>query len=166
MGDPSRFTLDHQPLKYLLNEARQVPVMASSRIQRWALTLGAYQYTIQHRPGRKMSNADALSQLPLPEHPTESDIPPLGDVHIVFQHLSDSLATATHIHRWTEKDPTLSRVHHFIVHGWPEVPPYPSFKPYLNHRALLSAVDGCILRGARVVIPPKGHAISSVVTTS
>ena len=56
---------DHQPLKYLLNEARQIPVMASSRIQRWALTLSGYQYTIQHRPGAQMANADAFSRLPL-----------------------------------------------------------------------------------------------------
>ena len=40
---------DHQPLKYLFS---QVPVMAASRIQHWALTLGGYQYTIQHRDGQ------------------------------------------------------------------------------------------------------------------
>ena len=44
---------DHEPLKYLFNESRQIPVIASSRIQKWALTLGAYQYSIQHRPGKK-----------------------------------------------------------------------------------------------------------------
>ena len=44
---------DHEPLKYLFNESRQIPVIASSRIQRWALTSGAYQYSIQHRPGKK-----------------------------------------------------------------------------------------------------------------
>ena len=52
---------DHQPLKYLFSESRQVPTMASSRIQWWALTLSAYKYTIQYRPGTKIANADALS---------------------------------------------------------------------------------------------------------
>ena len=33
---------DHQPLLYLLNELRRIPQMASSRIQRWALTLAPY----------------------------------------------------------------------------------------------------------------------------
>ena len=51
---------DHQPLKYLFSESRQVPVMAASRIQHWALTLGGYQYTIQHHPSPRMANADAL----------------------------------------------------------------------------------------------------------
>ncbi len=106
-----------------------------------------------------MENADALSRLPLPEHPAESDIPSLGDVHLVFQHLADSVATATHIRKWTEKDPTLSRVHHFILHGWPDVLPNSSFKTFFNHRTELSAVDGCILRGAKVVIPPEGQSL-------
>ena len=52
---------DHQPLKYLFSESRQVPTMASSRIQRWALTLSAYEYSIQYRPGPRLGNADALS---------------------------------------------------------------------------------------------------------
>ena len=37
---------------------------ASSKIQRWALTLSAYQYTIRHKTGVSLSNADALSRLP------------------------------------------------------------------------------------------------------
>ena len=58
--------LDHQLLKYLFNESRQTPMMASSWIQCWALTLGAYKYTIRHKPGSKMAHADDLSHLPLP----------------------------------------------------------------------------------------------------
>lgn len=52
---------DHKPLERLLSSQRSVPPMASSRIQRWALTLSAYQYQLQHKPGRLMANADALS---------------------------------------------------------------------------------------------------------
>ena len=52
---------DHQPLPYLFNETSQT---ASSRIQRWAFTLSAYQYAIRHKQGATLSNADALSRLP------------------------------------------------------------------------------------------------------
>ena len=55
---------DHQPLSYLFNETKGVSQTASSWIQRWALTLGAYHYTIQHKPGATLNNADAVSQLP------------------------------------------------------------------------------------------------------
>ena len=142
-GRPFTIYSDHQPLKYLFNGSRLVPVMASSRIQRWALTLGPYQYSIQHRPGKKMGNADALSQLSLPEHTEVSGIPPY--IKMLFQHLSDTILTASHICKWTEKDPTLSRIHHFFLHGWPETISDSSFRPYFNCREELSAVDGCIL---------------------
>ena len=62
------FTLctDHKPLQSLLNESKPVPCMASARIQRWALTLASYEYTIKYKSGPANSNADALSRLPLP----------------------------------------------------------------------------------------------------
>uniref|UniRef100_A0A1X7VJQ8 Reverse transcriptase RNase H-like domain-containing protein n=1 Tax=Amphimedon queenslandica TaxID=400682 RepID=A0A1X7VJQ8_AMPQE len=77
------FTLysDHKPLEHL-NETRQVPTMASSRIQGWAFTLSAYNYTIKYKPGKHLSNADALSRLPLPEVPTIVPVP--GDVYHIF----------------------------------------------------------------------------------
>ena len=51
---------DHKPLERLLSEKKGISVMASSRIQRWALTLGAYEYTIAYRPGKDQAPADAL----------------------------------------------------------------------------------------------------------
>ena len=83
---------DHQPLKYLFNESKQVPVMAASRIQRWALLLGAYDYSIQHCPGSLMGNADVLSRLPLPEQPAV--VPTLRDVDLLMNQLSDAIITA------------------------------------------------------------------------
>ena len=97
---------DHQPLKYLFNQARQIPVMASSRIQRWALTLSGYQYTIQHRPGAQMANADAFSRLPLSVAPVS--VPTPGDLVLLMNALSESIINAQHIKIWTEKDPLLS----------------------------------------------------------
>ena len=145
---------DHKPLKYLFGESRQVPLMAASRIQRWALTLSEYEYVIKHRPGSQMGNADALSRLPLPDCPLDSDVPPLGDVKMVMNHLTNTVVTDSDIKAWTEKDPVLSRVHHSILHGWPTASTDRLLQPYLNKKDELSAVDGCVLWGARVVIPP------------
>ena len=57
---------DHKPLQHLLGEKKGILAMASSRVQRWALTLSAYDYRIQYVPGREHANADVLSHLPLP----------------------------------------------------------------------------------------------------
>ena len=60
---------DHKPLESLFNVKKAIPVMAAARIQRWALTLAAYNYTIKYKPGKEHCNADALSRLPLPVTP-------------------------------------------------------------------------------------------------
>ena len=59
------FTLitDHKPLLSLFKEHKAVPSQVSGRIQRWALTLAAYEYSIAFCPTAAHSNADALSQL-------------------------------------------------------------------------------------------------------
>ena len=52
---------DHQPLSHLFNNAKAISPTSSSRIKRWSLTLSAYSYTITHKPGKNLGNADALS---------------------------------------------------------------------------------------------------------
>ena len=104
-----------------------------------------------------MSNADALSRLPLPEQPFDSQIPLLGDVSEVIAHISTNIVTSKEIKAWTEKDPVLSRVQHFILSGWPLSNSDSALQPYFHCKDELSVVDGCILRGSRVVIPPQGR---------
>ena len=68
-----KFTIhsDHKPLQHIFDENRPVPTMSSARIQRWALMLSAYNYTIEYKPGSQHANADLLSRLPLPDYPAE-----------------------------------------------------------------------------------------------
>ena len=62
-----KFTIvtDHKPLLGLFGVTKAVPQMLSPRMQRWALTLAAYEYQIIHRPGQSIPQADALSRLPV-----------------------------------------------------------------------------------------------------
>ena len=99
-GRPFVIHLDHRPLKFLFDSDRPTPLLASGRIQRWALLLASYQYSIQYRPGSKMGNADGLSCLPLPDLPLSVQLP--GD-HIFL--LNNLTLTAAQIQQWTGKDP-------------------------------------------------------------
>ena len=49
----------------LFNEFRAVPSQASARIQRWALTLAMYKYSLKFKSTKQHGNADAMSRLPL-----------------------------------------------------------------------------------------------------
>ena len=146
---------DHQPLSYLFNETKGVSQTASSRIQRWALTLSAYHYTIRHKPGTTLSNADALSRLPRPTTTSADCLP--GDLVHLIDHLSATPANAANIKDWTAKDPLLSKVKRYIMVGWPDTQLEEEFKPYRSRWKELSTLDGCILWGSRVVIPPQGR---------
>ena len=146
---------DHQPLAYLFHEAKGIPQMASARIQRWALTLAAYDYSIGYKAGKMLCNADALSRLPQPVT-TNSDGMPAELLHLV-DHLDSTCTSAANIKEWTSKDPLLSKVRRFIQLGWPEEALDSDYKPYNSRKHELSVMDGCILWGTRVIIPPQGR---------
>ena len=74
--------------------------MASSQIQRWALTLSAYQYSICYNPGNTHSNADGLSRLPLPESPTE--FPQPGEVILLMDTLETTPVRAQNSKQWID----------------------------------------------------------------
>ena len=48
--------------------------MCSPRVQRWAVTLSAYEYNTVYKPGKHHANADALSRLPVPETAPEREM--------------------------------------------------------------------------------------------
>ena len=65
-----------------------------------------------------MSNADALSRLPLKCNITDSQVPLPGDLCHLLNHLDQSIVTASQIKVWTDKDPLLSRVRKLVQNGW------------------------------------------------
>jgi hypothetical protein len=62
--------------------------------------------------------------------------------------------TAKDIAKETRVDPTLSKVLHFVMSGWPEKCENDNLKPYHNRRLELSCEQDCVLWGSRVIIPP------------
>ena len=82
---------DHQPLTHIFSESQSTPVMASGRIQRWALILGGYDYIIQYQEEKRSSNADALSHLPLPT--ILQEVPRPAEVVYLLEHLDISPVT-------------------------------------------------------------------------
>ena len=145
---------DHKPLQHLFSETKGTPTMASARIQRWAMALGAYDYSIAYKPGGQHANADLLSRLPLPDSPTNVPIP--GETVLLMSALQSSPVTANQIRQWTTRDPLLAKVRDFILRGWRDTSEN-SLKPFQQRKNELSVESGCILWGNRVVVPPLGR---------
>lgn len=143
---------DHKPLMSLFSETRCIPMLASARIQHWALSLSAYQYTIVYRMGRDNVTTDALSRLPLSEKPSTTSVP--QETVFSLERLSETPVKATQIKQWTERDPVLSQVNIFLLQGWPNVMEGEELRLYAKLKMGLSLQDGCIFWDARVIMPP------------
>lgn len=144
---------DHKPLLKIFGENQHLSAVTAARLQRWAVTLSSYSYTIEYIKGPDNVVADCLSRLPLPMTPaqekatiqaiTESSSDPCQDLPIM----------ASDVAKATADDPTLCKVSYFIQHGWPTAM-NDEFKPYFKIRDELSIDHGVILWKNRVVIAP------------
>ena len=106
---------DHKPLLGLFKQQRAVPAQASARIQRWALMLTMYEYTLQFRKSSAHGNADAFSLLPLPDVPEAVPDPP--EIVLLMEHLDSSPVKVSDVRKETSHNPLLSRVLQFCIAG-------------------------------------------------
>ena len=151
---------DHKPLTVILGPKNGIPVLAASRLQRWAVQLSAYHYDIKYRSTDRNSNADMLSRFPLPERQDESENVFLMEANEVNREQINALPfTPEKIAKASREDPVLSRIIHFTVNGWPEKSSLSAkCRPYYKFKDEFTTEQGCLLRGIRVVIPGKFQA--------
>ena len=93
---------DHKPLEGLLSEKKGIPSLAAPRIQRWPLTLSAYEYKISYKADKTNGNADGLSRLPLPVMPDSFPLP--GETILLMEHSEGTPVHSGHIKEWTKRE--------------------------------------------------------------
>ena len=147
---------DHKPLESLFNEEKATQPTVAARIQRWALTLAAYNYSIEYKPGPEHANADSLSRLPLPLSPSTTLLP--AETVSAMELLNSTPVSVIEIRTGTRRDPILSQVMKYVQQGWPSYNSDEALKPFFSGKDELSVQDGCLLWANRVVIPPKERA--------
>ena len=153
---------DHKPLKFLLGEHKQIPEMGVSRIQRWGVLLASYQYTLKFRTTSNHCNADVCSRFYLRVQDssglTDPDIADFtgSQVSEVFLTSFEDKPSINHRHisKNTKTDKILSRVVKYVQEGWSH-DETPDLQPYYRRKDELSVERGCLLWGARVVVPAK-----------
>jgi len=147
----NRFTLrtDHKPLLILFGECKGLPLMTSARIQRWALNLSGFDYSVEYVKG-SVNEADSLSrvpQVPLTQTQTEE----CSYVNFVAQHNHLNLNFQC-IARLSRRDPILSKVIKAIEHGTIQSLDK-EFQPFIQKHTELSIEDGCLMWGYRTIVP-------------
>ena len=144
---------DNKPLSLIFREDKSIPQISAMRLQRYAVFLSGLNYEIVHRPAAKNANADSLSRLPLPTERTA-----LYDVDKLQINMLQQLPIdATDIRRCTQRDTVLAQVYTSVQTGeWPETEG--EYAAYYRRRNELSTQLGCLMWGARVIIPPPLHA--------
>ncbi|XP_028172425.1 uncharacterized protein K02A2.6-like isoform X2 [Ostrinia furnacalis] len=150
------FTLrtDHKPLVSIFGPDTGVPSMTASRLQRWALLLSAYDFSIEY-VSTDNNTAGALSRMlesykALNATTHESNEPEQTYLHFASEAL---LLKYEDIRDGTRKDPILGRVLSYVKDGWPNEVEIRELQPYYNRRDELYIELGCLMWGYRLVIP-------------
>ena len=147
---------DHKPLESLFYKKKATQPMAAARTQRWALTLAAYNYSIEYKPGPEHANVDALSRLPLPLSPPTTPLP--AKTVLAMDLLNSTPGSVIEIRTGTRRDPILSQVMMYVQQGWPNYNSDEALKPYFSRKDGLNVQDVCLLWCNRVVFHPKERA--------
>ncbi|UYV79636.1 K02A2.6-like, partial [Cordylochernes scorpioides] len=149
LGRTFKILTDHKPLVGIFNPKKPIPQVLSPRMLRWCLTLAAYTYTIEYKPGKVNCNADALSRLPLNECP--SVVPNPSEVFFIES--EHAAINSSEVAKITSKDPILSKVKFWAMNGWPERRVDDKFKDFVSKSNEISVHKDCLLWGSRVIIP-------------
>jgi len=152
MGNKFVLATDHKPLIALFGEKRGIPQMAAGRLQRWALFLSGFDYTIQYVRGKENEGADGLSRLPI----EEKDDSKIKNDFDYFHFLAEDKIPldAEKIKSGIRTDTLLSKVYLYVKNGWPNIIA-DELKPYYSRATEISIDNGILMWGYRVLIPEK-----------
>ena len=135
-----RFELvtDHKPLTPLLGPKHGIPTLAAACLQRWALILSAYSYSIKFRSTCAHANADGLSRLSL----GTQHAPALScNYSFAVGQIQALPVTAEQVASATRTDVVLSKVYNYVTQGWPSIVEEET-QPYWKWKEELSVEQG------------------------
>eukprot|EP00118_Oscarella_pearsei_P023104 m.272463 g.272463 ORF g.272463 m.272463 type:complete len:1311 (+) comp40563_c0_seq3:40-3972(+) len=151
---------DHKPLIPLLGnkDLSDLP----PRIQRFKMRLMRYKYKIIHVPGKEMICADALSRQPLPKGENDVEVEKellqketVAYCDFIVKSLPASETMLQRIRSLQGEDSVCSKVIEYASSSWPDMKELTGeLRNYWHLRQQLNVIDGLLLRGTRIVIPP------------
>lgn len=158
------FTLqsDHKPLLAIFGKKSGIPVHTANRLQRWAVTLLAYDFKIEYVSTNSFSYADALSRL-LAENSSSLDeeyvIATMSTETQIKAILNDTInklpVNFKMIVAESNKDEVLIQVKQHIENSWKKFKNQPKTEIQQFHarKSGLAVSNDCIMYCDRIVIP-------------
>nr|XP_040226826.2 uncharacterized protein K02A2.6-like [Anopheles coluzzii] len=151
---------DHRPLLRIFGSKKGIPNFTANRLQRFALTLLAYDFEIEYVRTDQFGNADLLSRL-IHTHAKPDEDSVIACVTLEAEVKSLVTSAIQHvpvnfidISRETIADRLLSKVLQYVQHGWPNNAAYEGeLSRFHDRKDSITAIDGCLLFRERVVIP-------------
>ena len=125
--------MDHKPLTTIFHPGRSTPTLAAARLQRWAITISVYRYSIQFKSTREHANSDAFSRLPIKRLTRGEEMNGADyDTRFNLSQISSLPVTAAKVAKETSADPVLKKVVLNVKKGWPERSGDPDVRAYWN----------------------------------
>ena len=130
--------------------------------------MAGYDYSLVYKPGRD-NNADGLSRLSLERNSGSQllyedelgwanlNVMESDSVDIMMMELDRAPVTAEEVKSWSRQDPVIAKVIDLVLTGWAEGKYSHDLKVFQLRKDELSVLDGCLLWGSRIVIPPEGQ---------
>ena len=145
---------DHKPLESIMKKPLSV---APPRLQRMLLQLQKYDLHVVHVPGKNTPVADTLSRIFLQAEPEDNDT--VEDVNVqvncLFNNMPVTDKEMKQLRQTTAEDPQMQELLSTILEGWPELRQNckPTISEFWNFRDQLSAIDGIIFKGEKILVP-------------
>jgi hypothetical protein len=153
-GQHFQLCTDHQALTWVFGSKKGIPTTAAARVQRWAVFLAGYDFTISHIKGKLNTIADSLSRLPLPDNTVSKIESDISVARVFVQQIGVLPILPEQLKYETMHDAEMLSVLNFAKRGWPTTAP-PGLMPYYVRRSEISCDNDCLFWGLRVIIPTK-----------
>ncbi|XP_026332256.1 uncharacterized protein LOC113239454 [Hyposmocoma kahamanoa] len=154
--DPFVLKTDHRPLLSIFGKKNGISVTAALRLQRYAVILSAYNYTVQYINSKNNAVADYFSRAPLTASSNECERD--SGKYFLFLDANIQPVSFSDIIEATARDSVLQTVIKYMNRGWPRKIKCKDIQPYYHCKSDLEFNSGCLFRGHRIVIPKEFRA--------
>lgn len=155
---------DHKPLLSIFGSKTGIPVYTANRLQRYALTLLAYSFSIKYINTESFAYADFISRL-IDKHDRPEEETIIATIHdcdrerncFAIETTEQLPVSFSMLQEETGEDETTSKVKQRCANGWPKTSKglTPDVAAFFEHRNEIYSDEDCLFLGHRTIIPKK-----------